>query len=85
MTAPREGRAARPMTGHGMIVIRLENDPRYYEHTSIVNAVAEARRLNMIVGGTFVVYAPVRVVLSAGVNDSRTGGGFAADVRRAAP
>lgn len=51
--------------GRGPIVMRLENGYRFYEHSTIASAKAEAHRLAAEVGGRFVVMVPVALIETA--------------------
>lgn len=51
--------------GRGPIVLRVENGYGFHEHGTIGQAKAEAERLALAVGGSYVVYVPVAVVSPA--------------------
>ena len=61
MNMPLDGRDS-VVRGRGPIVLRLNNNYGFYEHSSIVNAKAEATRLVEQLGGRFVVYVPVAII-----------------------
>jgi hypothetical protein len=58
----------KPMTGNGVIVMAIreggysDNGHRYFEHSSLQSAKAEAHRLAEYNVAKFVVYVPVAIV-----------------------